>query len=146
MGITVSCDLNYRAKLWQYGKTAQEIMGEMIQYVDICIANEEDIQNSLGIRSEITFETGDLDISKYQHLAGILMEKYPNVKQIAITLRESKSANHNNWFACLFDGNEFLISTKYSIMDIVDRVGSGDSFSAGLIYGLNNYKKQERCS
>lgn len=139
MGLTVSCDLNYRKNLWKYGCTAQEVMRELVKYVDVVIANEEDCQKSLGIENGADVEGGKLDTAKYQQLAAAVMEQYPNVSTVAITLRESKSADHNDWSACIYDGKEFYVSKKYEIKNIVDRVGGGDSFSGGLIYGLNNY-------
>lgn len=137
-GLTISCDLNYRSKLWKYGKSAPTVMGELVKSVDVCIANEEDIQKSLGITSNVDVSAGKLKTEIYQRLAQQVMERYPNVSKVAITLRESLSASQNNWSACLYDGKEFYISQKYGITDIVDRVGGGDSFSAGLIYGLLN--------
>ena len=142
-GLTVSCDLNYRNQLWKYGKSAKEIMSEIIKSVDICIANEEDIQKSLGINLNHSGRFEDLEINEYQQLAITLMKTYPNIKLAAITLRESKTANCNNWSACMYDGREFYVSTKYIINNIVDRVGGGDSFSSGLIYGLNQYESLE---
>ncbi len=139
-GLTISCDLNYRSRLWNYGKEAREIMGELVKYTDICIANEEDIQKALGIKGkDISVESGHIDKEKYFSLACELMDLYRNVRMIAITLRESISADHNKWSACLYNGKDFWHSTEYDICDIVDRVGGGDSFSAGLIYGLNTY-------
>ncbi|HHV59258.1 MAG TPA: sugar kinase [Clostridiaceae bacterium] len=138
-GLTVSCDFNYRAKLWKYGKTAVEVMTELVKFVDIGVANEEDCQKSLGIKVDVAVESGELNIEQYKALTKKVMETFPNMKAIAITLRESKSASHNDWSACLYDGNEFYLSKKYQITDIVDRVGGGDSFAAGLIYGLNKY-------
>jgi len=135
-GLTVSCDLNYRSKLWKYGKSAPEVMGELVKSVDVCIANEEDVQKSLGITSDVDVSAGELSTEIYQRLAQQVMERYPNVSKVAITLRESLSASQNNWSACLYDGEGFYTSQKYAITDIVDRVGGGDSFSAGLIYGL----------
>jgi 2-dehydro-3-deoxygluconokinase len=135
-GLTVSCDLNYRSKLWKYGKAAPEVMGELVKSVDVCIANEEDIQKSLGITSDVDVSAGKLKADVYLRLAQQVMERYPNVSKVAITLRESLSASQNNWSACLYDGETFTTSQKYAITDIVDRVGGGDSFSAGLIYGL----------
>lgn len=139
MGLTVSCDLNYRKNLWKYGKEAKEVMCELVKYVDVVIANEEDCQKSLGIENNAEVESGVLDTKKYEELAKAVMAKYPNVSKIAITLRESKSASHNDWSACIYDGKEFYVSKKYEIKNIVDRVGGGDSFGGGLIYGLNNY-------
>jgi 2-dehydro-3-deoxygluconokinase len=143
MGLTVSCDLNYRKNLWQYGKTAQEVMGGLMEYVDIVIANEEDCQKSLGIKSDAEVEKGRLDTAKYENLSAAVLKTYPNVKITAITLRESESADVNAWSACLNDGKQFILSKKYMINDIVDRVGGGDSFAAGLIYGLNTYGDKE---
>ena len=141
-GVHVSCDLNYRKNLWKYGKRADEVMSELVKYVDTVIANEEDVQKALGITAESDVESGELDTGVYKKLAATVMEKYPNVKRVAITLRESKSADTNYWAACIYDGKEFYVSRKYAITDIVDRVGGGDSFGGGLIYGLNNYDTQ----
>jgi 2-dehydro-3-deoxygluconokinase len=139
LGITVSCDLNYRKNLWKYGKTAQEVMRGLTGYVDVIIANEEDFQKSLGISSDVSVESGELSVAAYENIASSAMAQYPQVKYIAITMRESKSADHNNWSACLFDRTAVYVSKKYQMTDIVDRVGGGDSFAAGLIYGLNSY-------
>ena len=142
MGVTVSCDLNYRKNLWKYGKEAKEVMGELAKYIDVAIANEEDFQKSLGITAASDVESGSLDRNVYEGIAKKAMELYPNLKRVAITLRESKSADRNDWAACIYDGKEFYVSRKYEITDIVDRVGGGDSFSGGLIYGLLTYEKQ----
>jgi 2-dehydro-3-deoxygluconokinase len=139
MGLTVSCDLNYRKNLWKYGKTAQEVMSALMEYVDVVIANEEDCQKSLGLKSTVNVEHGSLDTVKYEQLSAAVLKTYPNVKIISVTLRESESADANGWSACLNDGKQFILSKKYMIRDIVDRVGTGDSFAAGLIYGLNTY-------
>jgi len=139
-GLTVSCDLNYRKNLWRYGKTSQEVMSRIMEYVDIVIANEEDCQKALGIKSSVEVEKGSLETSKYKDLSDTVLKSFPGIKMIAITLRESESADINGWSACLNDRNGFIISKKYMIKDIVDRVGSGDAFSAGLIYGLNKYE------
>jgi 2-dehydro-3-deoxygluconokinase len=137
-GITVSCDLNFRKKLWKYGKSAPEAMGELVKYVDIAMGNEEDCQKSLGIKADIDIESGKLKVNKYQELTDKILDLYPNIKKIAITLRESYSANYNGWSAVLNNRKEFLISKKYEIRNIIDRVGGGDTFAAGLIYGFNN--------
>jgi len=137
-GLTVSCDLNYRKNLWKYGKSAPEIMGELIKSVDVAIANEEDCQKALGISVPVDVESGSLDAKAYQALAEKVLSAYPSLKKVAITLRESRSADHNGWSGLLHTGSEFLVSRHYDIHDIVDRVGSGDSFAAGLIYGLTN--------
>lgn len=143
-GITVSCDLNYRKNLWKYGKKASEVMREMANYVDVAIANEEDVQKSLEITTDVVVESGELDRSKYKALGDKVLAAYPNMKMIAITLRESKSADSNGWAACLNDGEHFYESKRYMINDIIDRVGGGDSFAGGLIYGLNAYEDRQK--
>lgn len=139
MGVVVSCDLNYRKNLWKYGKTAVEVMTGLMEYVDYAIANEEDCQKSLGISLDVNVEKGELDTEQYEKLALKVLGKYPSMKGIAITLRESRSADINGWSACMHDRSRFYSSKKYEINDIVDRVGGGDSFAGGLIFGLNNY-------
>lgn len=143
-GITVSCDLNYRKNLWKYGKKAAEVMRELANYVDVAIANEEDVQKSLEITTDVVVESGELDRAKYKVLGDKVLANYPNMKMIAITLRESHSADWNGWAACLNDGENFYVSKKYEIRDIVDRVGGGDSFAGGLIYGLNHYEDKQQ--
>jgi len=138
-GITVSCDLNFRKNLWKYGVEAKEIMSEITKYTDVVIANEEDCQKSLGLTLDVAVETGALDTSKYEKLTETVMSAYPNVSKVAVTLRESHSADHNGWAACIRSKDGFYVSRKYEIRDIVDRVGGGDSFGAGLIYGLRTY-------
>ena len=144
-GIHVSCDLNYRKNLWKYGKRADEVMTELVKYVDTVIANEEDFQKALclSVESSGAVEAGEIDVENYKKIAALAMETYPNIKRVAITLRESKSANHNDWSACLYNGKDFFLSRKYAITDIVDRVGGGDSFGGGLIYGLNTYPDEK---
>lgn len=137
--VTVSCDFNYRGKLWKYGKSAPEVMTELVRHVDVGIANEEDCQKSLGIESDVDVESGALDIKRYEALSAKVLDAYPNLSVMAITLRESKSADRNGWGACLRDERGFHVSRRYEITDIVDRVGGGDSFASGLIYGLNAY-------
>ena len=138
-GVTVSCDFNYRAKLWNYGKTAPEVMNELVQYVDVGIANEEDCQKSLGVELDIDVESGELDTGKYELLSAEMLKRFPRMSVIAITMRESLSADRNQWSACLRDTDGFSVSRRYEITDIVDRVGGGDSFGSGLIYGLNSF-------
>ncbi len=142
----VSCDLNYRKNLWKYGKTADQVMCELVKYVDTVIANEEDFQKALLLKAESAgkVEEGELNLEQYKAIASLAMEKYPNIQRVAITLRESKSANHNDWSACLYNGKDFFVSRKYRITDIVDRVGGGDSFGGGLIYGLNTYGDEQK--
>ncbi len=139
-GVTVSCDFNFRKNLWKYGKSAPEVMGELVKFVDIGVANEEDCQKSLGVKVDVDVAKGSLDTAKYEALSAKVLQTFPDMKAIAITLRESKSADHNGWSACLNDRKEFIVSRKYDITDIVDRVGGGDSFASGLIYGLVNGK------
>ncbi len=146
LGVHVSCDLNYRKNLWKYGKRADEVMTELVKYVNTVIANEEDVQKALGISADsaAAVDEGEINVELYKAIAAKVMEAYPNVQRVAITLRESKSANHNDWSACLFNGKDFYLSRKYSITDIVDRVGGGDSFGGGLIYGLNVYGDEKQ--
>jgi 2-dehydro-3-deoxygluconokinase len=143
-GVTVSCDFNYRGKLWKYGKSAPEVMAELVKYVDVGIANEEDCQKSLGVTVDVEVESGELDTAKYEALSSKVLELYPNMSAIAITLRESKSADHNGWSACLRDKDGFRLSRRYDMTDIVDRVGGGDSFASALIYGLNAYDDRQQ--
>lgn len=136
-GITVSCDLNYRKKLWSCER-ANEVMTKICQYVDVCIANEEDAADVFGIHAENSdISKGLINKLSYTSVAKQLHEKL-GFKMVAITLRESISASDNNWSAILFDGNKMYDSCKYAI-HLVDRIGGGDSFGAGLIYGLINY-------
>lgn len=140
-GITVSCDLNYRKKLWSREK-AGKVMGELMPYVDVCIANEEDAADVFGIKAENTDVTaGKVDHASYKQVAAKLAETF-GFKLVAITLRGSISANDNNWAAMLYDGKDYYFSKTYAI-HIVDRVGGGDSFGGGLIYSqLMGYDPQ----
>ncbi len=153
LGLTVSCDLNFRKKLWQWkpgtsaADLAQETMREIIPYVDVVIANEEDAKDVLGISAgNSDIESGVLDVSKYKDVAAEIVKQFPNVKKVAITLRESISATHNNWGAMLYDATTEKAHfaplsdgeyKPYEIKDIVDRVGGGDSFGAALIFAQN---------
>jgi len=139
-GITVSCDLNYRNKLWKWGKEPIEVMPEIAKYVDVMIANEEDCQKCLGIKMETGVDSGKLDTEKYKELGDIIMRDYPNVKALAVSLRESVSADHNNWSGVLATREGFFHSRKYSITDIVDRIGGGDSFGGSLIYAFRHFE------
>ena len=141
-GITVSCDLNFRKKLWSKEK-AGEVMGELCNYIDYCIANEEDAKDVFGIEADNSdINSGKLDREGYISVAEKLTERF-NFKGVAITLRESLSANDNNWSGMLYTDGEAVFSKKYS-MHIVDRVGGGDSFGGGLIYSLiNGYDAQK---
>jgi len=141
--ITVSCDLNYRKNLWKWGKSAAVVMSEIMKYVDVAIANEEDVQMALGIKADVDVQSGKLDRTQYEKLTGKVLSEFPNLKAIAVTLRESKSASHNRWSACMNDRDKFMLSRAYEITHIVDRVGTGDSFAAGLIYGLQKLSSHE---
>jgi 2-dehydro-3-deoxygluconokinase len=143
-GVTVSCDFNFRGKLWKWGKTAPEVMTELVKFVDVGIANEEDCQKSLGITVDVDVESGELDTAKYEALSAKVLGEFPNMSVIAITLRESYSADRNGWSACLRDESGFRLSRRYEITDIIDRVGGGDSFASALIYGLNAYEDRQQ--
>ncbi|MCA1949513.1 MAG: sugar kinase [Treponema sp.] len=144
-GLQVSIDLNYRKKLWNYGVSAPQVMRQLAAYADLIIANEEDIQASLDIKAhQIDVKTGVLDKVVYRTLAVQVKEAFPSVHSVAITLRESHSADYNGWSAVLHGKTGFYQSRSYEITDIVDRVGGGDSFSAGLIYGLLNFSGDEQ--
>lgn len=141
-GITVSCDLNYRKKLWSKEK-ANKVMGELVNYVDVLISNEEDSKDVFGIEADNTnINAGVLSIEGYESIGEKLMAKFPNLKNVAFTLRESISASQNGWSGILMDKENTYKSKKYMIQ-IVDRVGGGDSFGAGLIYGLYNKKSMQ---
>jgi len=141
-GLKVSCDLNYRKKLWSVEK-ANKVMSELMQYVDVCIANEEDAEKVFGIKAENTDVTsGKLSDEGYKEVCKKLVERF-GFEKVAITLRESISASVNNWSGLLYDGKEFYKSKQYNIT-IVDRVGGGDSFGGGLIYSLlSGYSMQD---
>jgi 2-dehydro-3-deoxygluconokinase len=142
LGVTISLDYNYRKNLWKYGVSAREMMTRLVALADVGIGNEEDCQNALGIQlPEVDRETipaGQLSTDKYKVLCEKVLEAFPNLKIQAITLRESYSADHNGWAACLHDRQSFYVSRKYDITDIVDRVGGGDAFAGGLIYSLEH--------
>lgn len=142
--VTVSCDFNFRGKLWKYGKSAPEVMNELVKYVDVGIANEEDCQKSLGIEADVRVESGDLDTKKYEALTQKVLDRFPNMSTIAVTLRESRSADRNGWSACLRDSVGFRLSRHYELTDIVDRVGGGDSFASAMIAGLNLYDDRQQ--
>ncbi|HEX6065054.1 MAG TPA: sugar kinase [Longimicrobiales bacterium] len=135
-GVTVSVDYNYRKNLWKYGKTAPEVMRELVSHAHVGIANEEDCQKALGIEIDADVDSGALDATKYTTLAERVLEEFPNLDKQVITLRESRSADVNGWSAVLHDRKSFYESRHYEITDIVDRVGAGDSFASGMIYGL----------
>jgi 2-dehydro-3-deoxygluconokinase len=139
-GLTVSCDMNYRSKLWKWGKKPGEVMSELVEHCDVAIGNEEDAAMVFGIHAPDTDVTsGEVDAEKYRTVCEQLSERFPNLKTIAITLRGSISASHNTWSAILWDEGEIYVAGQFDITHIVDRVGGGDSFMGGLIYGLNTY-------
>ena len=143
-GLAVSCDYNYRGNLWKYGKSAPSVMRELVGLVQVGIANEEDCQKSLGIAVDVDVHEGELDPAAYRALAERVLDEFPNLQKQVITLRESRSADHNRWSAVLHDGERFHHSRRYEIPDIVDRVGGGDAFAAGLIYGLRTFADDQR--
>jgi 2-dehydro-3-deoxygluconokinase len=139
--LTVSCDLNYRANLWKWGKKAAEIMPELVKYCDIAIGNEEDAEKVFGIKaSDTDVRSGKLDPQKYRLVCEGLAKKFPNLKYISITLRGSISASHNTWSGILYDKKDIYFAPQYDITHIIDRVGGGDAFAAGIIYGFLTYK------
>ncbi len=140
-GVTISCDLNYRHKLWS-AKEAQEVMCPLMEFVDVCIGNEEDAEKCLGFRPEADIEHGKTDADGYKSIFQGMVKKF-GFKYVVGTLRESFSASHNGWKALIYDGKEFYESRRYEINPIVDRVGGGDSFSAGIIHGLANGKPMD---
>ena len=146
-GLTISCDLNYRKKLWQYGKTAAEVMPALVQECDVILGNEEDAEKVFGIKPE-GFDAartgGDIDQGRFRSVGEQLMARFPRAKKVIITLRGSINANHNTWGGVLWNGSELLQSPRYDITHIVDRVGGGDSFMGGLIYGLLTYKDDQK--
>jgi 2-dehydro-3-deoxygluconokinase len=143
-GVTVSCDYNYRKNLWRYGRSAVDVMRELVAHVQVGIANEEDCQKSLGMEVAVDVRSGELDVEKYRTLAADVLDAFPNLETQVVTLRESRSADHNGWAACLHDRERFLVSRRYEITDIVDRVGGGDAFAAGLVYGLLTFDDRQR--
>jgi 2-dehydro-3-deoxygluconokinase len=136
----VSIDYNFRKNLWRWGKKAPEVMRELVSHAQVGIANEEDCQQALGISIDVDVNRGELAADQYCMLAERVLEEFPNLERQAITLRESHSADHNGWSAVLHNRKTFLTSRRYDITDIVDRVGAGDSFAAGLIHGLFAYR------
>lgn len=139
-GVTVSVDLNFRKKLWTSQK-AISIMRPLMQYVDVCIGNEEDAELCLGFKPDSDVTSGKTDAAGYETIFKQMKETF-GFKYVVSTLRESYSASHNGWKALIYDGKEFYQSKRYDIMPIIDRVGGGDSFSGGLIHGLLTYKTQ----
>ncbi|MBT6160323.1 MAG: sugar kinase [Flavobacteriaceae bacterium] len=147
LGITISTDLNYRAKLWKYGGDREGIMTELTSYCDIILGNEEDAEMHFGIKPEgldITTQGHEVKAAAFLSVCEQMMKKFPKAKKVITTLRGSISASHNTWAGVLYDGTTMYESPQYQITDIVDRVGGGDSFMGGLIYGLLTYPEDDQ--
>jgi 2-dehydro-3-deoxygluconokinase len=146
LGVTVSTDLNYRAKLWKYGKEPGEIMPDLVNGCDVILGNEEDAEKHFGIHPDhVDVTRGDsVDSQAYRSVCKKVMERFPRAGKVITTLRGSISASHNSWAGLLYNGSEFLESSTFQITHIVDRVGGGDSFMGGLIYGLITYKDDDQ--
>jgi 2-dehydro-3-deoxygluconokinase len=146
MGVTVSCDLNYRKNLWKYGKKASEVMPQLVAGCDVILGNEEDAEKVFGIKPEgfeVEHTGGEVDANEFESVCKQLKHKFPRAKKVIITLRGSINANHNTWGGCLYS-DKLYQSRRYDITHIVDRVGGGDSFMAGLIYGLLTYEGNDQ--
>lgn len=146
-GLTVSCDLNYRKNLWKYGRTAAEVMPELVEGCNIILGNEEDAEKVFGIKPEgfdATATAGDVHSAEFESVCVQLMRRFGKAKKVIITLRGSINANHNTWGGVLYDGKTLYQSPRYDITHIVDRVGGGDSFMGGLIYGLMTHPGDDR--
>ncbi len=146
LGVTVSTDLNYRAKLWKYGKKPDEVMPALVEGCDVILGNEEDAEKHFHIHPDsVDITQGDtMDAQAYLSVCKKLKERFPRAKKVITTLRGSISASHNSWAGVLYNGDEFLESRTYQITHIVDRVGGGDSFMGGLIYGLLTYENNDQ--
>ena len=143
LGVTVSCDINYRGNLWKYGKTAMDVMPNMVAGSDIILGNEEDCEKVFGIKPhnfDVERTGGKIEQSAFCDVCRQMMERFPRCKKMVVTLRGAINANHNTWGSVLYDGKRLIESRRYDITDIVDRVGGGDSFMGGLIYGFLTYK------
>ena len=146
-GVTVSTDLNYRAKLWKYGQPSEPIMTELTSYCDVILGNEEDAEKYFGIKPEgldITTQGDQVNAEAFQSVCEQMMNKFPKAKKVITTLRGSISASHNTWAGILYNGTNIYTSSEYQITHIVDRVGGGDSFMGGLIYGLLKYPNDDQ--
>ncbi len=145
MGLTISCDLNFRKNLWKWGKKAGDVMPELVSYADIAIGNEEDAEKVFGIKApNADISAGLVEASAYRYVCNEMTRRFPNLKTVAITLRGSLSASHNTWSGVLLDQNRFFEAPRFDITHIVDRVGGGDAFCAGLIYGLLTYADSQK--
>jgi 2-dehydro-3-deoxygluconokinase len=146
MGVFVSCDLNYRKNLWKWGKTAAEVMPELVRGCDLILGNEEDAEKEFGIKPEgfdAEHSDGSIDQTRFESVCRQLMARFPRCRKVAVTLRGSINANHNTWGGVIFDGETLRESRRYDITHIVDRVGGGDSFMGGLIYGLLTWQDDQ---
>ena len=145
LGVTVSCDLNYRKNLWKYGKKAGEVMPDLVAGTNIVLGNEEDAAMVLGIYPEgVDVTGGHVEGAAYESVSKQIMARFPRVQKVITTLRGSVNANHNSWAGVLWDGKQLFESPIYQITHIVDRVGGGDSFMGGLIYGLLTFEGDDR--
>ena len=147
LGVTVSCDINYRANLWKYGKLAAEVMPEMVAGSDIILGNEEDCEKVFGIKPQnfdATRTNGNVDQSSFLSVCKQMMDRFPRCKKMVVTLRGAVNANHNTWGGVLYNGIELIESRRYDITDIVDRVGGGDAFMGGIIFGLLHYENDRK--
>lgn len=147
LGVKVSCDLNYRKNLWKYGKSASEVMPQLVECCDVILGNEEDAEKVFGIKPEgfdVTATAGKVEAEEFESVCRQLMERFPRAEKVIITLRGSINASHNTWGGVLFDGQKLYSSKRYDITHIVDRVGGGDSFMGGLIYGLRHYSSPQQ--
>lgn len=147
MGITVSCDLNYRKNLWKYGKTASDVMPALVEGCDVILGNEEDCEKVFGIQPEgfdVTATGGEINAAEFESVCTQMMNKFPRCKKMIVTLRGAINANHNTWGGVLYSDGSLKQSQRYDITHIVDRVGGGDSFMGGLIYGLLTYPSDDQ--
>ncbi|MCC8143006.1 MAG: sugar kinase [Tannerellaceae bacterium] len=147
LGVTVSTDLNYRKNLWKYGKTASEVMPALVEGCDVILGNEEDCEKVFGIQPEgfdVTATDGEINPAEFESVCTQMQARFPRAKKVIITLRGAINANHNTWGGVLYADGKLYQSKRYNITHIVDRVGGGDSFMGGLIYGLNTYPEDDQ--
>lgn len=147
LGITVSCDINYRGNLWDYGKKASEVMPQLVENCDLIMGNEEDCEKVFGIKPQgfdAENTNGSINQATFLSVCQQMMKRFPQCKKMVVTLRGAINANHNTWGGILYDGKKLFESPRYDITDIVDRVGGGDSFMGGLIYGLTHYQDDQK--